>query len=973
MAAFVFIFLASFIAFSIFIQTRTFGRVVTKVISDIANKKANTKVGLRSISLSLLPPGIEFDRVRIEKDLGEGKKLKAELGRLGFYIGLIELEERKLTLGEIRISDSLIEYNFPVKEEVELKQLDQKMIDMVFNADKNLPIRVDTILLENSIIHANHDVLEAKRLKVFKRGKAFMTRFHLSNLRPSADSDFQLDEVWGDAEITRKDINLQRLRIQHDVHTLLVKGKINNYPLLKSAEASLMGEASLYFNQLSKYLDLPADIKVGDGFAHINFNLSLKDQKIEGTTDLAINDLKSNLIYAKQVVASLKLQNEILTLKKFDFSHNDQKLQLINSPELYDFRSNRLLYQPITAKADKVRLGNALRYLPSLKVIKGRLSGEITFTYDGNYYFAPKDGFIVEGLGLVTGDEKPFTVLMTKKAKLTRSSFRIVRKEFQMESYIELPNSLLDVTGFVNSEKVGFDVKQALVDLEDFGNIAKLDIKGKGALDIKVTGPIKDVLINLRGQTENFEILGYRLGKTDKDISIELRDSNVVIHKFEALMRNTPISGTGAVNYENSDIALGINSTKATFGDLRDILNPIFSKLNFLPADLDLTAKIDANIFGKTSLDKLKVKADVQFSDLTAYGESFSSGNFGVSLDNRIFQLKDLNAKKGKGKLRGDFAFNLESEKLKLSYVWDNLLLADFNISKRFHFNLDGLIFGSIAGEGTVKDYRLQLDSRLEQTRTSTHKFKDSKLSLMITPQALSGTVQMLGKIITSDFLISTDEKKYSSVKLIADIPTIKPFASALLGQHLDNEEFSGEMGFNLDTTFRWGLQDMNLKANLSSLTFKYENFNINYRSNDPQFIIVNDKVQNWNLLIKESDFYVKTKGDGVFGKKVNLDQEFHFNSRIFELLLSKVLSSEGFVRNNLKIEGIGDKYNFSLTSKTPDLDVTLDGVPFPINNLTYNLTFNNDRLLIDEMRASLENGFISLKGDVFLIAMNPM
>src|SRR5690606_26004780 len=123
------------------------------------------------------------------------------------------------------------------------------------------------------------------------------------------------------------------------------------------------------------------------------------------------------------------------------------------------------------------------------------------------------------------------------------------------------------------------------VDLEDFGNIAKLDIKGKGSLNVNVTGPLNDVIININGKTHGFEVLGYKLGKVDKDLSINLRDSNVVIHRMEAFYKNTPFSGTGAINYDNLDIALGINSSAANSADLQEILSPIFSKIDFLPRD----------------------------------------------------------------------------------------------------------------------------------------------------------------------------------------------------------------------------------------------------------------------------------------------------------------------------------------------------------------------------------------------------
>ena len=98
LGAFIFICFASFVALVIFIQTKSFGRLATRVISDLSQKRAQTDVSIKSIGISVFPPGIELNQVRIQKDIGTDKKLKSEFGRLGFYIGLIEFEERKITL-----------------------------------------------------------------------------------------------------------------------------------------------------------------------------------------------------------------------------------------------------------------------------------------------------------------------------------------------------------------------------------------------------------------------------------------------------------------------------------------------------------------------------------------------------------------------------------------------------------------------------------------------------------------------------------------------------------------------------------------------------------------------------------------------------------------------------------------------------------------------------------------------------------
>lgn len=973
LGAFIFVVLASAAASIIFIQTETFGRVLTKIISDLSQRRIDADVGIKNVGISIFPPGIELNRVSIKKDLGADKKFFAEFGQLGFYVGLIEFEEKKLTLGEVRISDSVIEYYDPEEQKDALEKIDQKVIDNIFEVHKNLPLRIDTVLLENSKIVINHEVAETKRLKLFKSSDAFMARFHLANLNPVKNSGFIIDEVWGDAEIGRKDINIQRLRIQHDVHTLLIKGKIKNYPLLKNAEASILGETSIYIRHLKGNIPLPELIKLEDGFAHLSFKTSLKNQNMNGTFDVSISDLVSSVAKAEQLIASLELKDEVLSLNQLSLKNGEEKLRLLKNAEILNLSTKKYLYRPLTVQVEKLELNNALRILPSLNILKGNLTGVLDFKHEnGNLDFRPESGFQVHDLRLVTEGEAPFTILNVKRAKLTNSSFRLVKGEFQMDSLLELNHSFLDVHGKVNSRLVDFKVDNAAVDLEDFGNISGLDIKGKGNLDLAVTGALEDVSINIKGKTKGFEVLGYRLGQTEKDLTIALGDSDVVIHKLEAVYRNTPLSGSGVINYKSSDIALGINSPKTTFVDLKEILYPIFSKIDFLPVDLNMLAKIDVNIFGKTSLDNLKIKSDVRFTDLVAYGENASEGSFTVGLNKQLLTISDFKAQKGKGDLRGDSSFDLKTTKLKVSYFWDDLSLLSFNLAKKLKLNLNGNIFGSLIGEGTPKDFELKLIGKMEDTKTSDYEFDDSHCNLSISSSGVGGKFNLLGSIITSNFNYSSIKTVPSSIDLSVQAPTLKPFMTAILGQHLRSEDFTGSLKFKVKSDIKGYFNQVDLLGTLENLTFNHEDFKVNYNAVEPQFIISNNEIQRWNLAIHEPDLFVQSKGQGKFGDQVSLIQDFHFNSKIFEILLSPILSSSGFVRNIFRLDGRGDQYSFSSNSKSVGLDLTIDFLPVPLNQLSYSADYSNNRLVIYDFRTNLDNGALAFKGDIFFDAGTP-
>ncbi|MFP5386492.1 MAG: translocation/assembly module TamB domain-containing protein [Bacteriovoracia bacterium] len=974
LGAFLFILLATLVAFIIFIQTKSFGDLVTKVVSDLSERRLQTAVKINSITLSVFPPGLELNKVSVEKNFSPLEKFEAEFGKIGFYINLIEIEEKKLTFGEIRIADSVVNYTFPKKDE-ELKEIDKKLIERVFQFSDEMPVRVDTLLVENSRVVANHELLEIRRLKLFKKDKSFIARFHVSNINPIPENGFKFDEVWGDAEVSKKTIKIERLKAQHDVHTLLLKGSITNYHLLKNSEVKVVGEAQVHLKSLDNIFPIPEEVKIKGGVAKAGFQIDYKNTALSAKSQIHVDKLRSNLFHADELKTELLYTSEELHLNSFAFTYKDQSATLVKSLVLYNLTDKKFLTGPVKVSLNEVSLNNALRFLgKKLRPLKGSLTGEVTLTYrDKNYYFNPSPNFVVRNLGLVVGEEaKPFKVLMIKKATLNDATFAIVNNEFQMKTRADLPHSSLVVDGYVNKDKVFFNVPESDIDLEDFGNISNLDIKGAGKIAVKVSGPLSEARIAIQGKTNGFEVLGYKLDQTDKNITIDLANSEVIISKMESAFGKTNITGHGTVNYGDAEIALGISTNDTNFTELSQILTPILKDVDFLPDDLGFKAKIDVDIFGKYRLDDLKIKSRVNFEDLVAYGEEVNRGSLIVTLLNKVLSFKNFNAEKDEGRVAGDFQFDLKDKNFKLKYNWDNLQLSSLNLSKRFGLNLDAGISGSIAGGGRPSDFLLKLESLAYNTRTQNYTFGDSQVSMSIFKNRVMGRANVLGNILNTDFNLALSPGVASSLKLQFKSPDLKPFLVAFFGQHLEAENFSGNVEFEGATTFEDGFKNLNLVGILKELTFNHPEFSVNYSSTKPQFKVKNSVVEEWDLNLRQKNLFFVTKGEGVFGKSVSLIHETHFNAKILDILLAPVLAASGDLENIVRIEGRGSEFDLSVTSRSSGLDLSLEQLPVQINKLKYKMEYASRKLEIQTFNTSLDSGTVSIKGDIYFEGTQP-
>jgi len=963
-AAFCFIVLTSALAMVLFVQTKSFGKFASKVITDVSERRAGVKIKVKDLKISLFPPGAELNRVTFEKKLEDGN-VEAQLGKIGVYLNLFEIEERRLVFGEINISDSVIEVTKPESKEP-LTEIDQKVINNAFDTFDHLPVRINTIILENTKISLNHDLLDIKRFKVFKQDNGLVARFHVANINPDPKLNFILDEIWGDLKINRHNINIQRLKIQHDVQSVVVKGKVENYRLLKNAKASISGESHLYLKNIKDLYTLSNGVVINDGVSELRFDIHYAKSKLSGEIFTITKDLDSSVLDAEKLEIGLAVQNDEILLSSFSYLKGNESAQLAAPTVVADFKRKNYLPESARITLSNVTFENALQYFgKSLESLKGNVSGTLDIFYrSGDLEIGLEDGFTAKGLGFAT--KSKLEIVTLKLAKFNKTKVSVVNKSIDINTEINLSHSKFQLSGSIHKGLINLNVDRGQIDLEDFGNIANLGVKGAGPLSIEIIGPGNDLDLNFQGQMSGFEVLGYKLGKADIDLGIGLGASTVTIKKFDSIYGATNLTGNGVVNYGNADIALGINTTATNFHDLSGILTPVLGKIKTLPADLDFAAGVDAYIFGKTRAGQIKIKSDVRFTDLVAYGEVLNEGHFTIGLAKDTFSLENFEASKSKGTIQGKFAMVLPTGAFDADFIWENLQPSNFNGPKKAGLNFDGRFSGRARGGGAAKNFLVSVDGRLFDTRAANYKLDDSLLNLKIKPEKISGTLDIFGDMVTSDFEFMLDQSRRSTLNVDLNLPDIKPFAVALFGQHVENETVTGRLFFNLNSSFDSKLEHLDLKATLRQLAFQHESFVVNYKADRPQFLIENSDIKKWDLKIDDGDLTVNTSGAGKFHKNAQLSHNLEFNAKILQIFLSPVLSADGFINANVKVSNKNDRYDFGLTSSAKDLGLSIEGAPFPLDKINYQLSFQDKRLIIKEMSAAFDAGNAALKGDVY-------
>src|SRR5690606_19074617 len=250
------------------------------------------------------------------KKISDEEYVWAELGLVGIYLNLIEIEERKISFGELKVSHAVIDIKLNEKKsDRPTKEIPQEVIEKLLHTVKTLPFHVDTMLLENILINYNNREINLKRFKIFEEDEKLTSRFHVSNL--GVIDNIKIDEIWSDLHFDRKNINIQRLRIQHDIHHILLRGEVIDYPKLETAKVSLKGDSKLYLNATHRQLELPKFINISDGVASILFSLEYEKDKYEVSSELFVEKLRTNLIDAEELRAGVNFKDGVLKVDHF--------------------------------------------------------------------------------------------------------------------------------------------------------------------------------------------------------------------------------------------------------------------------------------------------------------------------------------------------------------------------------------------------------------------------------------------------------------------------------------------------------------------------------------------------------------------------------------------------------------------------------------------------------------------------------
>lgn len=942
-----------------FLQSKTFGKILSRSITKIASSQLDTDVSFSKVVIKFFPPALGLENVRVEYDR-LGTKISAEAGEIGVEFDVELFKGEKIHLQRIYLTQGSVDLEIADSEDTGRHPWD------VITAEINkLPVDIEEVQVDQSRVTIKDQVINVNSLGLGLGKNEISINGSVKHLLLQ-DMPDSVDLVKIEGVLKKNEFVANNLALIQKRSLIASKVKISNWHLLDSMEVKGEFDTDVFIPDISEWINVP-EINFQNGALRTKGRFSWS--KASGTSvenEFEIIDLESNFLIAKSIKGQLSSSDLNVYLESLVVENNQEKATLGDRVLVWDNTNSTTLPNGLTATLENFELSNAVRILgDSLKPLRGELSGKIRFNLKKkDLFFYPSNGFIVRNLKLVIDEAKP--ILHAKKVDLSEAEFLVIDNALTMKAKIKSANTDMDIEGYVGKGEVDFDFVKGKIDLEDFGDIAGLELKGSGMNSITAKGKLDDVILGMQGDLDNFEILGYKIGNAKHEMFLRLKDGIVDIPVFKAKKSRYEYQGVGRVNYKDFDLDINLDIPQISFNELKDALSPLESGFSFLPADFDASIQGNVSLSAKKSISTLRVEADVYGQKIIAYDEMFKSSKFTFISENRVIHLRDFSVEKEKGKLLGDLKYFLNDSRLDYNLSLRGLPSSEINLYKRTPLKLDFMALGEFKGSYSAIEQRHNGFLALISSSIEEESVGDSRIEWNFDKNDIFANIDLMGgwlKLRTD----TVEENKRTKVKtdLVADVENLPLLLRGLFGENSQLTSATGRLNLTGEMDF-YRREEFRPTGNLwlRELSLSTGQISIDQRFAKSQIEFSNGLINKWKLNVDSPLLKFDSRGVGDFRSRYRLENTLDMDAIFFELLSKNIQRAQGRTVSQVGLKYDG-AFEFTGDFRGEKIVVSTDLLPFAVSDLQYHITLINDELDVEALKFKPASGLVSINGSI--------
>lgn len=955
-----------------FLHSRSFGRLLSKAITEVSSKQFNAKVRFNSVSVRFFPPGVALEGVRFHYTK-DGTTIESQAGELGVAFNYNVLRGKKTRIHEIFLREGWAKIVIPKSE-----KSGEHPWDQIQNELEKLPVVIDAVVIEDSRIEGMGVEVDISNLEVIVGTKEIKINGEIKDLTGDGIPQ-RLDLASMEAVLKRDVLELEKLTILQKRSRIMGTANLAQWHDVDKMALSANVKSEIYIADIKELIDLdPVEFYNGFLFADGEASWS-KAKGPQATMNLKLKDFESNVLHAKQIVGKVRTQGDTLIAEKFVMTNNEEYAEILQSAAIWDQSKKQLFPEGLKLRMRKLDLQNVLSFLrDSLEPLQGLMTGDMNFSMNGlrKLHFVPHNGAKMENFGISTikDDGSIFHVVRAPIIWLHNTDLRVDNGVVSLKGHLKAPHTEVDVAGKVGNGQVHFDVGPGPINLTDFGNLAELDLKGSGVNTIKVRGPLDHVTMQVDGDFKSFELLEYRLGDTKHQFIIDLGEKAVEIPIFNAKKSRYNYGGTGVVQWGKFLMDLSIQLPQISFTEFKDAIHPLRDGLSFLPADFEGLLQGNVELLAKDNIKSLVVAADVYAQKIVAYGEAFRDAKFAFLFKNQVIRLDGFSMTKESGKASGSISYSLPLSRVDYNLSLRNLSSGEISYYKRMPFAMDFRAAGEFQGWRTAREWRHRGYLGLSGTHVVDKDLPDSHFEW----DWRHNSLQFDGKFAQDWIVLNAQSLPQSKggrvdAKLEVDIPDLPLVLMATLGENPQLVNAEGTL--KLESTVsvaNWEWHKADIKTWIKEVNLRTPEINLSSKFTAPQVAIERGQVNRWDWRIDSPDLKLSSKAQGDLRHKLVLSNFFDLDAKYLEVFSSHIQRAEGRVSAEVKATLSQNDLDLQVKSSASNISVSTDLLPFTLSQLQYDVSYANNELEVNNLSFRPDSGIIRANGSAFFKGVDP-
>ncbi len=468
--------------------------------------------------------------------------------------------------------------------------------------------------------------------------------------------------------------------------------------------------------------------------------------------EVKLNQTSVDEFVIGDLIGRFALTPDRVTFDKTTLSTAQGQLKLKGKIDL-----DKQLTTQITANLDRIELAHLLEQvvldgaqvtqdMSGQLAFRGRLNPlrlEGTARLDVDDHTVLTDGFRVKNKD---------TVLFIPRAKVDG---HLVITDHHLGGHdltVQLDNTTLGVNmrfDFPN-ESWWLEARSRDFHLDDLKQIAGFDVRGRGPLTCRISGPLNDPKIVGTAVMENFVFSEFSLGRAATEVrfydlalsfnGLEVNNRGSRYSLSELLLDFSAPSGL--------DISTKIEAEKVALTELARIFR----------IDTKPFGSPTGNVIGRVAIDysiepeRLRVEADLVHDDLVLFDERFGPDVIRVVWDDDALTINELGLTKGKGTISITGSMD-KDQSLNMIGVASGVNLNAFDnpLMKKLDLRAKGQVFAVV--EGSLDHPQGWADVRLGRIRHHGITYGPSTLKLTLDNRAVHGRGKLAGKLIDLEHL----------------------------------------------------------------------------------------------------------------------------------------------------------------------------------------------------------------------------